>query len=203
MPAADPSVAVSMAMAAMFGVIGGVAVFGVLLVSGVALVRRLKLPVDLPDGPRFEPPPPPMRSPAGAVDEARAIAERQARCRAVHDHGLACLRAAQQCHELVAGLPARRDAATAAVAHRIEQAATTASDAAARAERRLADSDVEAAEKAVRADLALAEAALAEAEAAGATLPDTQRRRLMLWVLLGLVAIAWLAALLFMAATRR
>ncbi|MBA3847635.1 MAG: hypothetical protein H0X45_13465 [Planctomycetes bacterium] len=55
----------------------------------------------------------------------------------------------------------------------------------------------------MRADLAIAEAALADAEAANATLPNTQRRRLMLWILLGLVAIAWLAALLVMAATRR
>jgi len=192
-----------MAMAVMFGVVGAVAVFGGVLVAGVAIVKRLKLPVDLPDGPRFEPPPPPMVPSDTPVAAARAVAERQARLGRIHADALACLRAAQQCHELIAALPAQRDAATAAVAARIERCAATAGEAAARAEARLAGGDVDAAEAAVRGDLVAANAALAEAEAASATLPNTQRRRLMLWILLGLVAVAWLAALLVMAATRR
>ena len=62
-------------------------VFAGLLLFGTGLVRWLRLPTDLPEGPRFEPPAPtPVDDPAGAPERAAAqalVAARGTRARAL------------------------------------------------------------------------------------------------------------------------
>jgi hypothetical protein len=55
-------------------------VFSLILLGGVRLVRLLGLPQDLPEGPRFEPPPPPLLA---VADRAQAQA---VRANQVHHH---------------------------------------------------------------------------------------------------------------------
>ena len=47
-------------MAPMGAVIAALVLFAGLLHLGLVIVRRLKLPQDLPEGPHYEPPPPPV-----------------------------------------------------------------------------------------------------------------------------------------------
>ncbi len=52
-------------------IVAALLVFAGMLLLGVAIVRWLRLPTDLPEGPRFEPPPPDLvEDPAGAADRA-------------------------------------------------------------------------------------------------------------------------------------
>jgi hypothetical protein len=56
-------------------IVAALLLFSGLLLLGVAVVRRLRLPTDLPDGPRFEAPPPALvLDPAGATERAAAQA---------------------------------------------------------------------------------------------------------------------------------
>ena len=64
----------------MVGVVIALLLFGGLLLFGVWVIKRLKLPNDLPEGPYFEPPPPPVRDLLDHV-EARRMAARQMRRR--------------------------------------------------------------------------------------------------------------------------
>jgi len=87
-------------------IIAALLVFAGMLLLGVAIVRWLKLPTDLPEGPRFEPPPPDLiEDPAGAAERAaeraawaalghRARVLWQAAVRA-HDERLPCAAACE------------------------------------------------------------------------------------------------------------
>jgi hypothetical protein len=61
----------------MFSLVGGLLLFAGLLLSGVWLIRFLKLPTDLPEGPRFEAPPPPLMSRGDRAAAAPIAAEQQ------------------------------------------------------------------------------------------------------------------------------
>lgn len=98
------------ALLAQGAVVAALLVFAVVVVGGRWLVQRLRLPTDLPEGPRFEPPPPP------AVDRcdpaaARAAAAIQLRRAALGDEAHQAARAA-----FAAGLAAGRDHPTALAA---------------------------------------------------------------------------------------
>jgi hypothetical protein len=72
----------------MSAMVGGLLTFALLLLLGVRVVRWLQLPVDLPEGPRFEPPPPPTVA-HGNRTQAVITAQAQAHLRTfyqlVHD----------------------------------------------------------------------------------------------------------------------
>jgi hypothetical protein len=207
----DPLVA----LYAVAAVIGGLLAFAALLLAGVGVVRRLALPQELPEGPRFEPPPPPLRArPDRAA--AREAAVRQEALRALYARGLPILRSAQQCHELlgaaegVAGVdPAVKTTALA----ELQRSAATAAAAATAADQALRQLDQElrrvpgpdaaglaaaatAASVCVDQQALAAQGALAAARAAAAALPDLQGRR-RLWLMLGLLAVmvAWVVAM--------
>jgi hypothetical protein len=61
----------------MFSLVGGLLLFAGLLLSGVWLIRFLKLPTDLPEGPRFEAPPPPLMPRGDRVAAAPVAAQQQ------------------------------------------------------------------------------------------------------------------------------
>lgn len=67
-------------MAVVGGVMVGLLAFGGMLLLGVAIVRWLKLPQDLPEGARYSPPAPPMVD-SQTPEAARATAALQDRRR--------------------------------------------------------------------------------------------------------------------------
>lgn len=69
-------------MAVVGGVMVGLLTFGGMLQLGVIIVRRLKLPQDLPDGARYSPPAPPMAD-RQSPEAARATAALQDRRRGI------------------------------------------------------------------------------------------------------------------------
>ncbi len=75
----------------------GLLAFGGMLLLGVAIVRWLKLPQDLPEGARYSPPAPPLRD-VQSPEDARATAALQdrrrglfARAQALHGRGDAAI----------------------------------------------------------------------------------------------------------------
>src|SRR5690349_9369082 len=84
---------------AMYALIGGLLLFALLLLLGTRIVRWLKLPQDLPEGPRFEPPAPPTVAKGDRAAAAIAAAA-QARLRAVYDQAHAVVLAAVRCQDL-------------------------------------------------------------------------------------------------------
>jgi hypothetical protein len=121
------------ALLAQGAVIAALLVFSGVVVSGAWLVRRLRLPTDLPDGPRFEPPPP---AAVGVCDRASAAA-----AAALH-HRRAALGAA-------ASAAAHAAATAAATIGRDHPAVQAALAAAAAAERAFRGDDLAAAEQEV------------------------------------------------------
>ena len=207
--ASDPLVVLVVA-----AVIGGLVAFAVLLLAGVGVVRWLRLPQELPEIPRFEPPPPPLRAhPDRAA--ARAVAARQAELRQLFARGLGICQATQQCQEMlgaVEGLSgldgALRDPALA----ELRRSSATSAGALTVADQALRQLDEElrgapaadaapipaiAATAAIVDQQALAaQGALASARAAVQALPDlTGRRRLWLMLALLAVMVAWVAAM--------
>ncbi len=86
-------------MAVVVAMIGGIAAFSALLLLGGWVVRILRLPQDLPDGPRFEPPPPPVAALAERT-AARLRAERQAEVHALYARIQELVRTAHECQLL-------------------------------------------------------------------------------------------------------
>ncbi|HEX3134879.1 MAG TPA: hypothetical protein VHX44_15035 [Planctomycetota bacterium] len=196
-------------MLTMFALIGGLLIFAVLLLLGVRIVRWLKLPQDLPEGPRFEAPPPPSVA-KGDRAAAAVIAVAQARLQAVYTEAHAVVRAAAECqdlHQQVNSAGAVEPfAAVAPVTERCSATAITSATAAEQAlqafDRRLradraavADAEVEALRKDLAGHALTAQEALTEARAAVAPLPDGGNRRLILLVGLLVVMIAWVIAM--------
>ncbi len=204
-------------MLAVLSVIGGTMGFALLLLFGTWLVRRLKLPQDLPEALRFEPPPPAVRAHGDPV-AARVTAERQARLRAVFARGLEVQRSAARCHELQIALDQAAAAAStgtdgeplrlaAAAGVRAAATARTASAAAEQvvraADRRqrseaggLDDAAILALDQALAAQAVTATGAQTEAEAAAHVLTDADGRR-RIWVMLLILGalLAWVVAM--------
>ncbi len=123
------NVEADLVLGSVFAVIGGLVLFALVPLLGVAVVRWLRLPQDPPDALRLEPPPPAVRPP-GPREAARAIAAGQARLAGLYHRTYAILRLAQSCGDALAGveaqLPAQPPAATTAAVERLRAAAATA-----------------------------------------------------------------------------
>lgn len=193
----------------MAALVGGLLLFALLLQLGTFIVRRLKLPQDLPEGPRFEPPPPPS-VPRGDRAAAAVVAAAQARLRAAYAEAHAVVRAAAECQDLHQQV---RSAGTvgpfAAVAPVTEQCSLTAGTSAKVVEEVLAtfdrrlragratvgDADVETLRRDLAAHAQTVQGALTQARAAVAPLPDGGNRRLLMLVVMLVVMIAWVIAM--------
>ena len=116
-------------LGSMFAVVGGLLLFALVPLIGVAVVRWLRLPQDPPDALRLEPPPPAVRPP-GPPEAARAVAAGQARLAGLYHRTYAILRLAQSCGDALAGvelqLAAAPSPATLAAVERLRAAAATA-----------------------------------------------------------------------------
>ena len=194
----------------MIAIVGGLMIFAVLLLFGVKLIRWLKLPQDLPEGPRFEPPPPPSVL-RGDRTAAAATAAVQVRLQAIYSQAHAVVRAAAECQELhllvrSAG-PVEPFAAVAPVTERCSAAAVTNATAMENVlsdfDRRLRTNraavtvaDIEAATRDIEGYAVVAQSALNEARTAVAPLPSGGANR-RLYILLALLAvmIAWVFAM--------
>jgi hypothetical protein len=201
---ADPDTLIA-AVAAM---IGGLLGFAALLLAGVALVHVLRLPQDLPDGPRFEPPAPPLRA-QGERSSALLAAARQAGIAALYARARALELAARECQALAVGpaaapaaVPGSAAPASNTVAAQCEgavAASATAGEALRAFDQRLrAAPGADAGTVALAAVLAAQEPVVAGALAAarrlaasGGAAPAPRRR----WLLLVAVLVLWLAAL--------
>jgi hypothetical protein len=194
--------------AVMAAVMGGLAVTFIALLTGDFVVRKLKLPRDLPEGPRFEPPPP-----AGhGVDRVAAtvIAQKQKRLISIHAAAFGVLRISQQAHDLFSHIePMARSAAPdqkqklfrAAVV--IERASTQAAESAAAAEQDMRNADPDIAERLVQEHAVRAAALLTEARQAASAFPEpADRRRVLILSAIALVALVWLLVLIITIAKR-
>lgn len=180
-------------LAPMGAMVAALVLFAGLLQFGLFVVRRLKLPQDLPEGPHFEPPPPPVRDvlePAAA----RAQAAIQARRRLIYACAHSAARAAASCAEasllsLVAG-PGTPDPATAST--ELARLAATAKAAADAADQAMSGSDLDTAAADTERHMAEAVSAFIATQAVLAPFPAPANRRLR-WLLIVLgVMIAWM-----------
>lgn len=193
----------------MASLIGGLLIFALLLLFGGVIVRWLKLPQDLPEGPRFEPPPPPA-VPQGDRARAAVAATAQARLRTLYAQAHAVVRAAGECQELHHAVRSagstepyasvqpvtERCSATAVTSATAAEAALQALDRRLRADRSAVnEAEVSAVAKELAAHELTAQGALAEARTAIAPLPDGSNRRLIILVVLLVVMIAWVIAM--------
>jgi hypothetical protein len=188
--------------------VGGLMGFAVLLLAGVALVHALRLPQDLPDGPRFEPPPPPLQ-PRGERGLALKAAQRQAVVAALYARARELEHGGRECQALMGALATApvQAGASAGLAQRL-QAATEACAAVATAMRAfdgslraapLSDAGSEAFAAALAAREPEVQDALAAARkvAADPAAPGPGRHRLLLLFAFLLLWLAALAALLW------
>ena len=113
-----------LAMIAMAGVVLALLVFAGLLLAGGVIVRWLGLATDLPDGPRFEPPAPPLVDHA-APEQARSIAAVTHRRAALGSIARECLLQARALHDQRSLTPVQMEALFQA-AHAVEMAWTMA-----------------------------------------------------------------------------
>lgn len=197
---------------AMYALIGGLMLFALLLLLGTRIVRWLKLPQDLPEGPRFEPPAPPTVA-KGDRAAAAVAAAAQARLRAVYERAHAVVLTAVQCQDLhqqvvsagatepftaVAPVTERCAATAMATATTVEQA-LAAFDRRVRADRAAVTADeIAAIGRELETHAQTVQGALAEARTAVAPLPDGGNRRLILLVVMLVVMIAWVIAMQMM-----
>lgn len=196
---ADPQTLIAVVVA----LVGGLLAFATLLLAGVALVHALRLPQDLPDGPRFEPPPPPLR-PRGEAQGALLAAERQAAVAALYARARALELGERECQALAG--ERRRTAAPGGGGPAPDPQLQAAAGACAAAQAALSSFDqrlraapgADAGDEALAAELAAAEPvvgdALAAARARAAAAPPAGRRRRRL-LLLAAFLLLWLAAL--------
>ncbi len=195
---ADPE----MLTAVVVALVGGLTVFAVLLLAGVALVRALGLPQELPDGPRFEPPPPPLRA-HGERSGALQAAARQAAVTALYARARELEFQERECQALAGPHSGREAEAGAALLAPQLQAASAASAAAQAAllafdRRQRAAPAADAGQGELAAALAQGEPvvqgalAAARALAPGGAPAGPSRRRLLL---LSGFLLLWLAAL--------
>ncbi len=108
-------------------VVAALLLFAGLLLFGTGLVRWLALPTDLPEGPRFEPPPPtPTDDRTGATARAAAQAEVADRGRRAHALWTAAVAAHETKHPQAAAHEAAARAGEAAFRAGDEAALTAA-----------------------------------------------------------------------------
>jgi hypothetical protein len=175
--------------AAVLSVIGGLLIFASLVLFGTWLVRRLRLPQELPEGIHFAPPAPPI---VALVDRAGAVerARHQARLVLIHGRALQANALVQSAQEYV--LMARGSAVEATIASALGrmQSAAQAVDKA-----RQADADTADLETARL--LGEAQQAFADAETAVRTLPQARRWTFMVLAIATFLLLAlWLTAIL-------
>jgi hypothetical protein len=188
--------------AALAALVLGLGIFAVLLLLGLVVIRRLRLPRDPPEKIHFELPPPALRDAAdkaGAPAVAamrQALGARLALARTVVDHGLAC-------HEILAALaddPLSQDPAHAQTLAELRHAggiAVTAAEEAERVAERLRTTTVATpVDDGLESLAQRAAEARRQVDAAVARLPGSSGNR-RLWLLLGLLVLmmAGLAAL--------
>jgi hypothetical protein len=194
----------------MFAMIGGLMIFALLLLAGVAIVRWLKLPQELPEGPRFEPPPPPTVA-HGNRAQAAVVAASQATLRMLYDQAHQAARAAFETQELhqfanTAGTGEKvnaitaitsRCAATALTAGTMVEQTLTTFDQQVRTQRAtLTDAGIVRVRAVIDSQLIIIQSALTEARSAVQPLGDGQgNRRLIILVVLLVVMIAWVIAM--------
>jgi hypothetical protein len=174
------------------------------LLIGAVVVRRLRLPTDLPEAARYEPPPPVLVQHA-TRDEARAIAATRCELAALLATVHTAVHDALHCQELRhASAHLSADATHGAAATAIAAAAEDAVQAAETADRHaqrlhVAPNDSDARD-AIPALVARAAEARVRADAAAKTIPDSGNRRL--WLMLGALAVlvAWMVAMKLMLA---
>jgi hypothetical protein len=198
-------------IAAMTGVIGGAFLFALALLSGIRIVRVLRLPQDLPDAIRFEPPPPLLREVADR-DQAIAAASKQDRLRRIYQDGRRAVLAAQRTHDLAAlatAVAARQATGGAAKPEiraaiaTVTRAAEQAANAAMLSERAMREPNLDAAEAQCRDHADVAAAALVSADRAMTELPESDdRQRIYLLVILLVLVGAWLVVILTVLARR-
>lgn len=181
----------------MFGVVGALLLFAGLLHLGRWIVRLLKLPNDLPEGPHFEPPPPPIRD---VLDHAEAgrVAAHQARLRALYAKAREAAQASVACAELAAqDYVAVQGAPDPGVAKAgLAQLAARAKAAAEAAEQAVRRDDPVEVDVTTPAGDALA--AKAEAEGIAGRFPSGRERRLRWMLILLAVMILWTLAMHFL-----
>lgn len=185
----------------MVGVVVALLLFGALLQWGVWIIRRLKLPNDLPEGPHFEPPPPAIRDAIGP-DEARRIAAVQlqrrarfARARAAATAAMRCAEWASQDYPTAAGMTDPRP--------ELQRLADQAKAAAESAERLVRSTDDEAQAGAIDHHATTAETAASQAEAIVAKHPSGRERRLRIMLIILAVMIVWCALMFLVMPGRR
>lgn len=204
MPAGPELLPLSMA-----ALVGGLMIFALLLLLGTAIVRWLKLPQDLPEGPRFEPPPPPS-VPTGDRAAAAVAATAQARLRAVYTEAHAVVIAAAQCqdlHQQVASAGAAEPfaavapvtgscSATALTSAKAVDEMLTTFDRRLRTERAaVTDAEIDALRRDFAGHALTVQGALTQARAAVAPLPDGGNRRLIVLVVMLVIMILWVIAM--------
>ncbi len=178
--------------------------FGVLVIAGGAIVRLLRLPRDLPEGPRFEPPPPAPQDPGAneaARERAAESAQRRAACTAARQtlHFASSLsaeaHALEQLDEAVLRQAGAEDPA--ALRRTATQLAEQAAAEAERAETEMRCADATAAVAACTAARERAAALHAELEGhlAPVTLADNRRSRILLLFVLLIALLICLALL--------
>ena len=196
-------------IAVIAAMVGGLLVFATLLLVGVELVRRLGLTPkrsELPDGPRYEPPPPVVRA-RGVHAAARATGERQAALIALFARARAVDHAVHESAAIDLALAEIPAGAAAAAAFKAPLASAKEAGAAVEAALLTCDQRLRAAPEddagtaALNAELNVREpavqAALEQARAlADAHLAEGGRLRLLLLVLL-LVLAVWLAVMAY------
>ena len=208
MPADPQLVFVAMAV-----VIGGLMLFVALLFGGLGVVRLLKLPQELPEGPRFEPPPPPARVGGDRV-EAKRVAERQARLRQVYAQAHDVVRTSWSCRDLRSTLvPVAGDERVRHASEVVTTASATARTASDAAEALLADCDkrlradhasvtdaeIAALSETLQSHAVTAQGALTVArQAAEGLAGDGGRRRILLMLAALAVMVVWIVLMQFL-----
>lgn len=94
----------TLVIATVAAMIGGLLAFALLLLGGGLSVRWLKLPRDLPEGPRHEPPPPAIRSRGDRV-AAAACAQRQAELQALYSRAWAVSKSMEEYQKVTGSQP--------------------------------------------------------------------------------------------------
>jgi len=198
----DPALLLPMILAPSLAVM----VFSGLVLAGVVVVRRLRLPQDLPEIPRFEPPPPTVlvvADPASARTIARKVAQQRGMVAGHLAIAHATVRDALACQEARLGLdghPAVADAAHAASVALVRTATDSAVKAGEEADQiaqRLRARPEDLSAVSVLEDLRTrAQTARVQVDAAISTLPDVERRRrVWLLIIVLVVLLLWVVAM--------
>lgn len=174
----------------MLGVVVGLLIFAGLLLLGMLIVRFLKLPNDLPEGPHFEPPPPAIKdvlSPA----EASHIAAQQARLYHLYGRARHAHQAAQLCAELAAQSYAAAANAPDPVQAKADlvRLAASAKQAAEHADHGVRQVEVD--DVKIEQWVTETQSAASEAQALAIRFPSGRERRLRLMMIVLVVLVVW------------